>query len=342
MSDNLVMKGIIQITGGHDSGKTNMALQAGATPEKTLFCDGDTKSKFLDGVVGRYVDLVEGVDIKESWQLYLMIQEMVDSIKPGDFDVVIFDPWTAVGKACRAYVEKYPKKFKNKYRGTSAMISGQHSRFGRELEHKILSTLRNKIPLIILTTHLTDDWSLNEKTGAQVPDNTKMLNLICNMRVWLRNNPSSPVPISLYFKRICEIAYSSESKRFETTNILPRKITPLDTDTSVWDAIKRFMNEPFGNREPSEDEIPDEYELSILDGTLTEDQRLALKIALKKHKAIEDVEEELQQVRQASDVDDDDLKKVKDCIDDGITSLPKIKKETGLSMSTIAKAKKLL
>jgi hypothetical protein len=61
---------------------------------------------------------------------------------------------------------------------------------------------------------------------------------------------------------------------------VPRKITPAEEDESLWDTIWRYWDEPFGRRVPEPHETPNAFELSILDGTLTVDQRRMLNLML--------------------------------------------------------------
>jgi hypothetical protein len=59
----------------------------------------------------------------------------------------------------------------------------------------------------------------------------------------------------------------------QVVNILPRRIKPLESEQSIWQAIDRYWQKPIGNRKPEKDEEPTAFELSILDGILTEDQK---------------------------------------------------------------------
>jgi hypothetical protein len=56
-------------------------------------------------------------------------------------------------------------------------------------------------------------------------------------------------------------------------NVLPRKINPCS-----WDRILEYWQNPIGDRQPEPSEIPNDFELSILDGVLTEDQKDVLHI----------------------------------------------------------------
>ena len=72
--------------------------------------------------------------------------------------------------------------------------------------------------------------------------------------------------------------------------VVPRKVTPLVSERSVWDAIWRYWENPVGDRPPTADETPNAFELSILDGTLTPDQRRTYNLILQSGVMVEDDE----------------------------------------------------
>ena len=72
--------------------------------------------------------------------------------------------------------------------------------------------------------------------------------------------------------------------------VVPRKVTPLVSERSVWDAIWRYWEQPVGDRPPTADETPNAFELSILDGTLTADQRRTYNLILQSGVMVEDDE----------------------------------------------------
>jgi hypothetical protein len=56
-------------------------------------------------------------------------------------------------------------------------------------------------------------------------------------------------------------------------NVLPRKVNPC-----TWKRILEYWEDPIGDRTPSDNEVPNDFEFSILDGVLTADQKDALHI----------------------------------------------------------------
>ena len=180
------------------------------------------------------------------------------------------------------------------------------------------------MPLVILTTHLKDNYINDKKTGSQIPDAKKTLNQKSNFRVWLRHNSDSPQPIGLVLKRPVKLTVAANG--IEPINILPRKMKPC-----TWERIVNFWNNPIGNRPLTEDEKPDEFELSILDGTLTRDQKNILRLA------VLEAEQEAQQPELVEPSNDDKLAQAKTMLEGG-QSAKDVAGELGLKISDLARA----
>jgi hypothetical protein len=79
------------------------------------------------------------------------------------------------------------------------------------------------------------------------------------------------VPIALVLKRISKVEITDDG--LQVINVLPRRITPLESEMSIWQSVNRYWDNPIGNRRPVEGENPTSFELGILDGILTEDMK---------------------------------------------------------------------
>ena len=112
--------------------------------------------------------------------------------------------------------------------------------------------------------------------------------------------------------------------KIRTINVLPRKLVPNEMEPSLWDTIWRYWADPMGDREPTEDELPTEYELSILDSTLTSDQTHTLRTMVESGLLEQPDEEDL-----ALGVDQDKLATIIDMHKDG-KALPIIAKAVEL------------
>lgn len=324
--------GLVHVTGEHDTGKTVFALSNGAQPERIAFFDDDIKGRNTVTQLkkqgfnfGLYVDLVEEFKDKREIQINERGLELIDSLKEGEYDCVVWDTWTRFESSFYAVVQKNPSRFKEFYAPMGKIKAGEMWQASFAYEAAIIDQLLAKVPLVILTTHLKDDYLNDKKTGKQIPDGKKTLNQKSNFRVWLRHNPDSPEPIGLVLKRPVKIEVTD--KGIQPINILPRKLKPC-----TWATIIQLWNKPVGNRTLTDEEKPDEFELSILDGTLTKDQKNILRLA------VLEAEQEAKHGDLFSDNEREmKIAQAKELLAQGKT--PKeIVKETGLSMDDLAKA----
>lgn len=306
------IQGIVLITGEHDTGKTTLALEAARDPSRICFFDDDVKGRAtIEEIInsgikfGRYVDLTNLNVGKNEIQFHDACMELINDIKPDEFDVLIWDTWTCFQKTFHPIVEANPAMFRIKWSPMGTIKGAQMWQEAEKLEAAILNELQIKVPLIILIVHLKDSYIGGQKTGKKIPAHGKALDRICKLKIWTRHNYVSPIPIALILKRY-DRKIQVEGKGLRTISILPRKVTPrpwpttsyLDSqevhDESIWDTIRWYINNPYGNRNPFPEETPNAFELSILDDTLTDDQRLVLKASIYQEKIEEKVSEELQ------------------------------------------------
>lgn len=265
--------GIIHITGEPDTGKTLLAIGA-YHPSKTAYIFDDVKRPpFDDSDFGLFVDLVGKYSDLKLLEFYKAMKQEIDNIPDGKFDAIIFDTWARVGKAIRYYAKANPYEFREKETfapsGTIANMEKWSESHG--VEAAFISKLSQKARTLFLVTHIKEKIIAGAKSGLMEPDCGRSFSRVCNMRLWLRHNETSGVPIALVLKRISKAQITKDG--VEIVNVLPRRLTPLPNDKSVWQVIDRYWQKPFGNREPTEQEKPTSFELSILDGVLTPDQK---------------------------------------------------------------------
>jgi hypothetical protein len=283
----LPITGLIHVTGESDCGKTSFALECGASPSRILFLDSDVKGRstvqqLRDAGVefGGYYDMLAETRGMREIQIYNRYMEILSSVKPGQYDALIWDTFTEFENTLKPVVSKDPRKFREYYSAMGVIKAGEEWQASFDYEAELISDMLSKIPLVILITHLKS-YNVGGKRveGKFIPACKAPLVTKSLFRLWLRRNPAGPVPIGLVMKRLNK-KYIDDKGRIRTINVLPLKVVPQDGDISLWDTIEHFWEKPFGDSKPTAAETPDEYEQSILEGTLTEDQRLALKIAL--------------------------------------------------------------
>jgi hypothetical protein len=265
--------GITHFTGDPDSGKTIAMLQV-THPSKIAFFHDDVKvPPVKPNDFGLFVDLVQEAKGKKLLEFRQLVLDRLYKLKPNQFEAIIFDTWARFGLSLRQYAILNPAEFRemNTFSKLGSAKGGEMWGEAHRYEALVISELAKIAPFVGLVTHLKDAYEGGAKTGRKIPDAGKSFDRVCNFRVWLRHNPDSGVPIGLVLKRLNESKVTE--KGLEVVNILPWKLVPKDGESSVWDVIDRYRGQPFGNRQPMQDETPDNFEMSILTGVMTKEQR---------------------------------------------------------------------
>ena len=111
------------------------------------------------------------------------------------------------------------------------------------------------------------------------------------------------------------------SDGMKPVNVLPRKVSPC-----TWEKIVEYLNNPVGDRPPNREEMLNPFELSILDGELTADQKDALRIAR--------VAAEKENNDNPFDSESEEQVKAREMLDSGMKP-PQIAEEMGISIPEV-------
>lgn len=287
--------GITHFTGDPDVGKTIAVLQV-CHPSKMVYFHDDVKTPpIAPNEFGLFVDLVQeakGLKLLEFRQFVLSkLAKLADIILGGkEVEAIIFDTWARFGLSLRQYAILNPAEFREPttFSKLGSAKGGEMWNEAHRYEAEVISQLAKLAPFVGLVTHLKDAYEGGAKTGQKRPDAGKAFDRVCNFRVWLRHNPSSGVPIALVLKRLNESKVTE--KGLEVVNVLPWKLTPKNSESSIWDVVDRYRQNPFGNRSALPEETPDAFEMSILTGIMTKEQKVIWQANLKE-KEILDKEE---------------------------------------------------
>jgi hypothetical protein len=185
--------------------------------------------------------------------------------------VFVFDTWTRFENTFQPVVQKNPTRFKEFYSPMGAIKGAEMWKASFDYEAAVIDKMMQVAPLVILITHLKDQSIGAVKTGKEIPDCKKPVVEKSRIRLWLRHNPAGPAPIGLVLKRLSKVLVGPDG--IIPVNVLPRKVNPC-----TWERILGYWNDPIGERQPEPSEYPNDFELSILDGVLTEDQKDVLHI----------------------------------------------------------------
>lgn len=287
---------MIHVTGESDTGKTLFALQTGARPEETVFIDADVKGRNTVEQIrssgmefGMYHDLLGATEGMKELDYHAHCIDLIGQIAelpPESRRVIVWDTWEPFEKTLKPVVESDPKRFRDFYSRMGTIKGAEMWLSSFDYEAEIINRIVGMTELFVAVTHVKNhNIGGTRVPGKYVADCKKPVVQKSLMRIWVKHNPNSAVPIGLVMKRLGKTSYV-EDRGIRTVNVLPRKLTPRpwptddSIDESLWDTIRHYWENPIGNRQPESWETPDEFELSILDGTLTEDQRHTFKLAL--------------------------------------------------------------
>lgn len=274
--DKLRLSGITHVTGSKGSGKTTLCLQVAPLKQIALF-HSDVKYPGVDPKeFGLFVDVQKLADGKKLFELREAILSTLQAIKPGQYSAIIFDTWPRIGEAFRNWIIAHPNEMREKdafvMRHNAQVIGAQTWKDAYEYEAHIIWKIHSLTNngFLGLITHTKEESQGGAKTGRDIPDASKTLYQVANWQVWLiRNGRGLPTVVSM--KPLGEAKV--KDGKYRMVNILPDRFDCLPEDESVWDAVDRYRANPFGNRTSLDDEKPNEFELSIIRGTLTKEQK---------------------------------------------------------------------
>lgn len=288
------IKGMVVAIANYGVGKTEFALGCGYQPKEIAFINDDVKTTGLEDQFDKYVNLVEATGKMKVLDFHKYCLDLIDGLD--NYKCIIWDTWTQFQATFPAYVKTNPNEFREpkQYSPMGAMRVGEQYQDAYRYEGMILSYLKSKCDLLIITFHLKQHYENNVAVPDKYrPGHDKGIEKYADLRIWLTPNPDNQVPVGLVLKNI--------SKRQVTkSGIKVQQVLPLRIPTCNWETILKYWESPIGDREPAPDEKPSPFELSLIEGTLTpEDKRMyEVSIGLVKEQKVANEQKQTQAIRE--------------------------------------------
>lgn len=265
------VKGIVQIISNFGVGKTTFMLGCGYQPEDIVFINDDVKEP-PDFKWKKYVNLVNETSGMKPLELHDYCLELIKKLPKSK--VLIWDTWQRFEKTMFPFVNNDPKMFREKHSPMGAIKGAEIWNDSFDYESSILAELGAKFDLIMLSTHLKPA-NINgvRVPDVFVPDQKKPMSKNADLRIWLTPNTDSQVPVGLVLKNISKSTVGRNG--IETEQVLPQRISKCD-----WVAIGKYWDKPIADRKPEVHERPSEFELSLIQGHLTIEQRRMFEAAI--------------------------------------------------------------
>lgn len=283
------IKGMVAVISNYGVGKTTFALECGYQPKDIVFINDDVKDTGLNEEFKLYIDLVSTSKEMKVLEFHAYCNKLIDNLKPAK--VIIWDTWTQYQATFPAYVKSNPNEFRlpTQYSSMGKMKAGELYQDAYRYEGAWLAKLKEKCDLLILTFHLKQEYVNNVAVpGKMKPGHDRAIEKYADLRVWLTPNPDGQVPTGLIMKNISKRDVTK--KGIKTQQVLPLRIARCD-----WENIFNYWEHPVGNRKLADEEKPNSFELSLIEGTLTtEDKRLyEVSLPLVEKQSAEEKAEEL-------------------------------------------------
>lgn len=260
------ISGLVHIYGQDGVGKTTLALTTGSDPDKSVFIDDDsTKARSYVKQLGfkLYIDLLSETQGMNEVKFY---QHTYDRIKafPNGLDLLVFDNMKRVFNAAHSYMVANQNQYRQVLTGDAAMKNGQLWREAREtLLPKLYALMLSKAELVIVITHEQEQKIKGVATGATEAAADQSLRKAASPIIRLtRDREGNPTPVGLVIKNLGRI------HNRKIVNVLPPRVPRCD-----WDTILHYLENPVGDRALEPNETPDEFELSLITGSLTREQQ---------------------------------------------------------------------
>lgn len=279
----ILFSGIVNVCGESDVGKTTFALESGAMPDRILFIDDDVKGQAIANDMaragtpfGKYVNLVDETNGMKETDFHAYCIDMINKIEPGRYDVIIWDTFSRFEKSFHPWVLTHQGQFRERWSPSGVIHGSEIWIAAQQYESQVLDMLQSKVPLVIITSHMKDENVNGIRTGKRIPDCMKPVIIKSTLRIMFRHSDNgSPVPTGLVLKRIGKRTVTENG--IQTISVLPRKVENLN-----WAKMRELWENPMGNRTPLPGEMPNEFEMSLLDSSvLTDDQRLVMQLSLR-------------------------------------------------------------
>ena len=269
------IKGTVAVIGNYGTGKTTFALECGYHPKDIVFINDDVKDVPFEKDFKKYVDLVAETKGLKILELHQHCLNLIDSLP--ESKVIIWDTWTNFGSTFFHYVKANEKEFRNpkEWAGKPSMKAGEWHNEAWRYEGGQLTKLRNKCDLLIVTFHTKQHYENNVAIpGKYKPGHDRAITKYSDLRIWLIQNPDSTVPSGLVLKNVGK--YTLGKDGIETVQMLPQKLFECN-----WKTIRQYYDNPIGSRQPEAHELADAFELSLISGSLTAEEKRLYEASIK-------------------------------------------------------------
>lgn len=293
---------IVIVTGPYGCGKTTFALSTGAEPARILDLDFEKSGKLFAQQIGfAYRDIPSVAEKKHpsGWkghELYAIVDEELNAVKAGEYDVLILDNASPLEDAIAAQVDKNPNLY-----GLSPnqLAKSGGLRWGaiKNAYMQFIVRHASKFKMIFIVVHLRDKWAgdsvVKDAYGkpVQEPKGKETLEQLSSLFLWLEHGPGGTPSANVLKCRLDRKVWIADpdnpsedipAEKIAALGGAPGIVTipmlPLRLPKATWPEIRNYMERPANLSKPRAGEVPSQKAMS-------EDDRLRLRSIIAQNEA---------------------------------------------------------
>lgn len=269
---------VIGVTGPKASGKTVFASTI--NPQETLYIDAEMSTASYGGIpYKKRVDLFAELEASGTLEptaeeTFLAWKSIVDAIQPGEYRVIVTDPWDFIQHGLHAWIEKHPEKFNKtagQYAKASMMVWGDVKTWLHTYTAMVCRRLNHGSMVFI--NHEGDEFKGGSATGKKKTKGVDTIYQLASLYLNFERKPDQKGKIPAV-----PAAYTCESRRGKSRlmhvemhdgELLTKPILPARIPLCTPKAIREYIAQPADFERPKKGELaPDEV--------LSDDEKLLL------------------------------------------------------------------
>jgi len=276
-----LFKGIVNVYGRPDTGKTSFSFECGVHPNRIMFIDDDVKGiNIVEELakagtpVGGYLNLVRmrrEMKLTE-YQLFLEVEKILNGLEKDRFDALIWDTIAYFEGSIKPLIHTNRARFRTDWAPRGDIAGAQEWQEAGLYELSIMNMLQvdKGISLIFLVSHMKEEMietagGKTVRTGKQLAAISKSVIKASTLRIQLERSNAYSRPYA-FVTKLLGSRRVVPGKGVRTIQITPRKLVCQPGEESLWDAIRRYWAEPIGDRAPTPDEMLSPEEAEAISG----------------------------------------------------------------------------
>lgn len=282
---NGVVIPVIGVTGALGTGKTLFA--ATIAPLRTIYIDIEKSALTYRQLGFEHVDLIQDLTNENprgytSFQLFNAWYEIIKSIDPGQYDVVVTDPISDIESGMVDFVKGRATRYGYKSPESFAKSKGIFWNIVRDEYKRIIAMITAKCQTFVYTTHMKTVWKNGEPTKDRMAKGKTTLREMTTLSLEMHRDVkcAGGVPSAVVDRdRIASFTTGEDGV------VTPHTVMPGRMPVATPEALRKYILQPTDLSNPSDGEVAPEQimskeELLLIEARIADNNREAAELQL--------------------------------------------------------------